>query len=316
MLGRQLLDFTLDARLRRVLDEDVRAQQDILAQFGLAGAIASNRIDVRAGADMIVRQDRRILLVGGHGGDDIGTLDGLFHGRALRDGEAETCEVLRAFAGCGRVDVVEAQLVHAEQRLEGAGLEFALCAIADDRHGAGVRPRQVFRRDSRGRRRAQCRQDRHFRQQHRITVADIRQHAKGRHGLPAVARVLRVAVDIFEAVERPVARRHQLDDAFLGVRRDARGLVEDRPAAEVLFDGRGQLRQEPVDADLQHQLHHMVDADERHDVQFRISVHFPSSQEQLFSPRASGDPSPACPSGWQRDRQAAWRSCRARRGTD
>ena len=73
---------------------------------------------------------------------------------------------------------------------------------------------------------------------------DVRQHAEGGDGLAAVARVLRMTVDIFEAVDVAVARRHQLDDAFGAVRGNARRLVECRPAAEVGLDIAGELAQD------------------------------------------------------------------------
>jgi hypothetical protein len=57
--------------LRRVLDEDLRAQQDPAGKLGLARAIAADRVDMHARADHVVAQDRRILLVCGAGGDDL-----------------------------------------------------------------------------------------------------------------------------------------------------------------------------------------------------------------------------------------------------
>ena len=53
----QLLDLALDTGLRRVFDENVGAKQDVLVQFGLAGAVAADRIDVDTGANHVVGQE-------------------------------------------------------------------------------------------------------------------------------------------------------------------------------------------------------------------------------------------------------------------
>ena len=65
MVGGKLLDLALDPGLRRVFDEDVGPQQDVAVQFGLAGAVAADRVDVHARADHVVGQDGGVLLVGG-----------------------------------------------------------------------------------------------------------------------------------------------------------------------------------------------------------------------------------------------------------
>ena len=54
MIGIKLLNLAFDARLGRIFDKDIAAQQDILVQLSLAGAIAANGINVHAGADHIV----------------------------------------------------------------------------------------------------------------------------------------------------------------------------------------------------------------------------------------------------------------------
>jgi len=81
---------------------------------------------VDAGADHVVGQDRRILLVGRDGGDDLGALDRFHRGGAARDPEAVPGEIAGAFLGRGGVDIVEAQVLDAEDRAEGEGLEFGL----------------------------------------------------------------------------------------------------------------------------------------------------------------------------------------------
>src|SRR5690606_39843283 len=66
-------------------------------------------------------------------------------------------------------------------------------------------------------------------------------YAERRHRLAAVACVLRMAVDIFEAVKLAVARGHQFDDAFVAVGANAWRLVELLPAREVVPDIARQL---------------------------------------------------------------------------
>ena len=43
-----LLDLALDAGLRRVLDEDPGASEDLRLELGLAGAVATDGVDVHA----------------------------------------------------------------------------------------------------------------------------------------------------------------------------------------------------------------------------------------------------------------------------
>src|SRR5574337_492162 len=74
----ELLDFPLHAGLGRILDENVGPQQDPLRELGLAGAVAADGVDVQAGADHVVGQDRRPALVGGAGRDDFGAENRLF----------------------------------------------------------------------------------------------------------------------------------------------------------------------------------------------------------------------------------------------
>jgi len=84
----KLLDFTLDAGLRRIFDENVRAQQDITVQLGFAWAVTADGVDVLAAAYHIVGQDCCVLLVCGAGGDDINAHDCVFAGCASGDIEA------------------------------------------------------------------------------------------------------------------------------------------------------------------------------------------------------------------------------------
>jgi hypothetical protein len=80
-----------------------------------------------------------------------------------------------------------------------------------------------------------------------------------------------MAVDVFEAVDVPVRGRHQLDHPLGTVAGDPRGLVEALPAAEVVLDIAASS-EEPLDADGVHQLHHVIDADEGHEVQVGLAA--------------------------------------------
>ncbi len=82
-----------------------------------------------------------------------------------------------------------------------------------------------------------------------------------------------MAVHIFEAIQRSITGRHQLDDALLGMRCDARRLVETFPATEILFNHVGKLAQKRIDPHAQNEFHHMIDADERYDIKVRYNRH-------------------------------------------
>lgn len=140
-------------------------------------------------------------------------------------------------------------------------------AGADDRHRPRAVQRQELAGERRGRGGAQRRQDGHLRDQHRIAAVDMRQHAESSHGLEPLSHVLRMAVDIFEAVGRAVAGRHQFDDALGRMGDDPGRLVEKLPANEVLLDIGGEFRNHPLDADIPHDPHHVVDADEGNEAQ-------------------------------------------------
>jgi len=68
-----------------------------------------------------------------------------------------------------------------------------------------------------------------------------------------------MAVDIFEAVELAVTRRHQLDHAFAGVAGDPRGLLEGVPAPEILLDIAGETGQVRLASDRTNQSNHVLD---------------------------------------------------------
>ena len=183
-------------------------------QLGLAGAIAADRVDVLAGADVIVGQHRRVMLVGGHGGDDVDALDRLLDAGTDRQVEAVAGEIDGAFLARPAVDVVEAQAIDSDERLEAERLELRLGAVADDRHRPRPGPGEMFRRDRRGRRGSQRGEDGHLAEQLGIAGAHLGEQAEGGDGLAALAHVLGMAVDVFEAVGDAVAGRHQFDHPF------------------------------------------------------------------------------------------------------
>ncbi len=146
MIGRKLLDLALDPRLRRIFDIDRRPPEDIRVQLRLAGAIAADGVDVDAGADHVVGEDRCVGLVGGHRGDDLCAQHGGLGAVADLDLETVTGEVAGAALAGRRINVMQPQMRDAEQRLEGKRLKLGLCAIADQRHcrraGRGQMPRR------------------------------------------------------------------------------------------------------------------------------------------------------------------------------
>ena len=95
-----------------------------------------------------------------------------------------------------------------------------------------------------------------------IAGADVREDAERGDGLASLAHILRMPIDVFEGVDRTVACGHQFDRAFGGMRGDPRRLVEQLPAAEVLFDIDGEFAQKRLDPDIMHDVHHVLDADE------------------------------------------------------
>ena len=136
--------------------------------------------------------------------------------RRVAGRHAET-PILQVAHDLGRglgVDVIEPQLADPAECLHGQRLELRLCAVADQGHGVRAFRCQILRHQCRSRGGAQRRQQGHFRQQHGIARMHVRQQPEGRHGLQAVAGILRVAVDVLEAIDLPVRRRHQLNDTL------------------------------------------------------------------------------------------------------
>lgn len=94
MLDRQLLDLAFDAALWRILQKDVRAQEDILAKFRLARH-PHHRVHVDARLTWL--SDRMVAHCCRYRGDDISFLNGSVDRRALLGREAETSEMRMHF---------------------------------------------------------------------------------------------------------------------------------------------------------------------------------------------------------------------------
>jgi len=123
MVRFELLNFALDPCLLWVFDKNVRAQQDIAMQFGFAGAIAANGVNMHTLANHVVGQDRRVLLVGGAGRDDLSALHAFFAGRTGHHSQPLPRQITRAFLGGRWVDIIKTHRVDAANRLEGQALE-------------------------------------------------------------------------------------------------------------------------------------------------------------------------------------------------
>src|SRR3546814_16695639 len=69
-----------------------------------------------------------------------------------------------------------------------------------------------------------------------------------------------MSVHIFEAVGFAVRRRHQFDDPFARMRGEARCLLEYVPAPVIGVDRVGEIDENPLDPEMVHQSHHILDA--------------------------------------------------------
>ena len=238
-------------------------REDRAGELGLARAVAAHGIQVHAGLDHLRREDDRVALVGGDGGDDVGAARGLAGRGAAHDAQAlepQRGEVALELRGGRRVHVVEAQLADADQVMEGDRLELALRAVADQRHRAAVLARHPARGQRRHRGGAQRGGERELGEQDRVAGGDLGEHAERGDGEQALSGVLGVAVDVLERVQRAVGDRHQLDHADRGVRGVARRLVERVPAAVVRLDLARQRLDEGRRAGAVHQFLDALDA--------------------------------------------------------
>ncbi len=249
-----MLDLAFDTALRRKFNEDLGVGQDRGIELGLAGAVAPHRIQVHAGLHHRTADDGRIGLVGRDRGDDVGPLHRL--GRALaalqlHAGDLRP-EVVDELVGGGRVNVKQAQALDAQQAHKGQRLEFALRAIADQRHGSAAAPRQQLGGHYRGGGSAQGGRQSQFAEQNGRAGVGPHQRAKGHDRRNAQLRILGVAVDILEREVAGIGHRHQLHDAVWGVLGQARCLVKILPAREILLQRADQAAQQ---FDQPHALH-------------------------------------------------------------
>ena len=266
----QELDLAFDERLLGELDEDGAALDEFDVEFGLAGAVATDGVDVQPGhtgggagaGHHLVGEDRRVALVGGAGGDDLGAGDGMFGVVAQRHVEAESGRVALELGHRRGVDVEHAERVDAEVGAEGESLELGLGARSDHRHGGGSGGSERLGRHRRRGCGAERGQQRHLRQHDRVAGVDVGECAERGHRLQAPGRVDRVSVDELEAVGGSVARRHQFDHAVDRVARDARRLVEERPAAELAFHLGGQVAKQRFESGVGGPSAEVVDVDE------------------------------------------------------
>ena len=96
-----MLQVAFDAGLGFVLDEDRGAAQHVRVQFGLAGAVAADAIDVHAGLDQSGRQDRGVGLVGSHGGHYIRAAHRFGDARARDQAQRRVLQVAHQRGGGG-----------------------------------------------------------------------------------------------------------------------------------------------------------------------------------------------------------------------
>ena len=220
---------------------------------------------MHAGFDHVRRQDGGIGFVGGYRGHDVGAAHRFSGGGTAHDGQRARlgvgAQVRHQLVGSAGVHIEHAKHGDAQLRHERNCLEFALRAIADQRHGFAIPAGQHFGRHGRGRSRAQGGGNGELAEQLGVTGGHIGQHAKGHHGGQALQRVLGVAVHVLERVQRVVGHRHQLDDTVGAVVGSAGGFVEVLPTQKVFTDGLGHLGHHGGQTVLAHQGLHVMDVD-------------------------------------------------------
>ena len=177
-----MLDIALHTCLRGIFHKHGGATQHIWVQFGLAGAVTTHRIDVHAGLHHVGRDDGGLGLVGRDSGHDIGTTHGLCHAGAYTHRHGQIAQVGKQFAGGLPVRIEKTQFGDAQQVVESQGLEFALRAVADQRHAAAARAGQCARCHGRHGGSSQCGGEGEFRQQQGHSRGHVGQHTKGHHG--------------------------------------------------------------------------------------------------------------------------------------
>ena len=135
-----LLEFAFDTGLGFKLTQDGAAQDEAEVEFGFAGAVATDGVEVGAWANPVVFNDCILSFIGGYCGDDIRVVNGV-EGAGARDegkGELGLAQIVDELVGGKGVDVVEAKGVDAQAVEERECLELGLCSVTDDGHGFGV----------------------------------------------------------------------------------------------------------------------------------------------------------------------------------
>ena len=152
-VSRHLLQIALDPGLRFKLDKYLGGAQHIGVDLGLAGAIATHRIQVHAGGQHIGGNDGRIGLIGRDRGDDVSAAHCI--GAAVADRQAQTggvwvaLQVAHQLGGGAGVGVKQANFFNTHQVVKRQRLELALGAVADQCHHPAVRAGQCTGRNGR-----------------------------------------------------------------------------------------------------------------------------------------------------------------------
>ena len=231
----QLLNVAFDAGLRLVFDKHARGAQHVGVQFRLAGAVATDAVDVHSRLNHVGRQNRCVGFVGGNSGHDVGTANRVCRGRCATDcqGRIRT-QVTHQFVSGRGINIEDADFFDTEQCVEGDRLKFALRAVADQRHRARVWAGQRPRCHERGGAGAKRGRQRQFGQQHRVARFNLGQRAESHHRRQAFGGVAGVAVDVFEGVVRGVRDWHQFDHAGSRMVGNTRRFFKVGPAHEVV----------------------------------------------------------------------------------
>ena len=174
--------------------------------------------------EFLIRRDRRDDICAGCGAARVG---------APNDRQAEVGHVALELLDGVRVDIEDAKPVNAKNGMKGARLKLRLSAKADQRHCLAVGPREMRRRQSRGRAGSKGGGERHVGDERRIAGLDIGERAEGDDGLQVEVRVAGMTVDEFKGESLAVARRHQFDDAARRMARVTWRLLERVPAHKI-----------------------------------------------------------------------------------
>ena len=153
-----LLDLAFDPRLRLELHHDphIGPAQNVRMQLGLAGAIATDRVQVHARSDHVRSQDDGVAFVRCDRRNDVSTLHGSRGRCTAHDAEAAQTQgreiALELVVAAGSVSNRRTSRIPS-MWWKRDRLELALRAVADQRHDPAVRPRHATRRQggSRGR---------------------------------------------------------------------------------------------------------------------------------------------------------------------